>query len=328
MPTHPGAGLRRFTGVAIVTALALLAWDDEAVAHGFVGERFFPATLATDDPFVADELSAPTVSTRKMPAEGDEPITRETAYSFEFSKRITPDLGLSVEDSYQVRTPADARKTSGWGNVEVGLKYQFFKDEAAETVASAAVGFEIERTGTSRIGADPFSTVTPAVLVGKGFGNLPDSMALLRPFAATAAVGVALPLRVKTRTTSIDPDTGNIGVDVERHPDVLQWGGSIQYSIPYLQSHVRDIGLPEALGRVIPLVEVILETPLNRGETGRTTGTINPGFVWVGQKVQFGLEMEIPINERSGHWLGAIAQVHFYLDDLFPTSLGRPLVQW
>jgi hypothetical protein len=44
-----------------VLASALLA--SNAFAHGVAGKRFFPATLATDDPFVADELSLPTVST-------------------------------------------------------------------------------------------------------------------------------------------------------------------------------------------------------------------------------------------------------------------------
>ena len=27
-----------------------------ALAHGFAGSRFFPATITIDDPFVADEL--------------------------------------------------------------------------------------------------------------------------------------------------------------------------------------------------------------------------------------------------------------------------------
>ncbi len=31
-----------------------------ADAHGFAGERFFPATILTDDPSVADEMSLPT----------------------------------------------------------------------------------------------------------------------------------------------------------------------------------------------------------------------------------------------------------------------------
>ena len=43
-------------------SLALSLASESAAAHGFAGKRFFPATISTDDPFVADELSLPTVS--------------------------------------------------------------------------------------------------------------------------------------------------------------------------------------------------------------------------------------------------------------------------
>jgi hypothetical protein len=33
----------------------------------------------------------------------------------------------------------------------------------------------------------------------------------------------------------------------------------------------------------------------------------------------------IPVNSRTGSDVGFIVQLHFYLDDLFPHSLGRPL---
>jgi len=47
---------------ACALALALsLTSVQVAQAHGLIGKRFFPATLATDDPFVADELSLPTI---------------------------------------------------------------------------------------------------------------------------------------------------------------------------------------------------------------------------------------------------------------------------
>ena len=42
--------------------------------HGFAGDRFFPATLATDDPFVANELSLPTFQAIRQP--GDQPTRR------------------------------------------------------------------------------------------------------------------------------------------------------------------------------------------------------------------------------------------------------------
>jgi hypothetical protein len=64
-----------------------------ALAHGFAGSRFFPATIVIDDPFVADELSLPTVSNQKT---GTDPSVVQTDISAELSKRITSDFGLSI----------------------------------------------------------------------------------------------------------------------------------------------------------------------------------------------------------------------------------------
>ncbi|MGA8317897.1 MAG: hypothetical protein WB768_18855, partial [Bradyrhizobium sp.] len=50
------------------------AFTTDAFAQCYVGARFFPATLATDDPCVADELSLPTVSWSKT---GDFPAATE-----------------------------------------------------------------------------------------------------------------------------------------------------------------------------------------------------------------------------------------------------------
>src|ERR1700737_3677464 len=58
--------------LALALVFAALPCTD-AFAHCFVGARFLPATLATDDPCVADEMSLPTVSwsrTGAMPSRG------------------------------------------------------------------------------------------------------------------------------------------------------------------------------------------------------------------------------------------------------------------
>ena len=47
---------RRLFAAGVLIALTATG----AQAHGLIGKRFFPATLAIDDPFVADELSPPT----------------------------------------------------------------------------------------------------------------------------------------------------------------------------------------------------------------------------------------------------------------------------
>jgi hypothetical protein len=126
-------------------------------------------------------------------------------------------------------------------------------------------------------------------------------------------------------TTSVNPDDGF--VDIEFNPQLLVWGGSLQYSMPYLKSAVADLGLPDFINRLIPIVEASMQTPVANTFTSGTvtTGTINPGVIWVGNTYQVGLEAIIPINRQSGTGVGAMAQLHFFLDDIFPTTIGRPL---
>ena len=164
--------------------------------------------------------------------------------------------------------------------------------------------------------ADSFSTWAPAFFFGKGLGDLPDTLSVLRPAAVTGLVGVSIPTSASRR---------NSDGEIERNPDMLQYGFALEYSLIYLQQQVKDVGLSAPFDRLIPLVEFSFETPLNGKESGQTIGTINPGVIWSGKYTQVGVEAIVPINERTGTSLGVIGQVHFYLDDLFPRSLGRPL---
>jgi hypothetical protein len=291
----------------------------DALAHGVVGKRFFPATLTVDDPFVADELSLPTYSYQKLPGAGDEPAMSQSAFAFDYTKRITPDLGLGVGGSFLRNTPEGGSTTSGWDNFALSLKYQAWQDADREAIVSLGIDWDIGHSGSSRVGAEPFSTFTPALFFGKGMGDLPESAKMLRPFAVTGQLGVGIPSRAST--TSVNDDFEYVA---EQNPNTLAWGFTLQYSIPYLQSYVQDMGWREPWNRLIPIVEFNFTTALNRGQSG-TTGTINPGLLWAGQTVQLGIEALIPVNSRSGSRTGVIAQLHFYLDDIFPTSIGKPL---
>jgi hypothetical protein len=294
--------------------LVLVAWGGDAFAHGFAGKRFFPATLAIDDPFVADELSLPTVSYVKS-ADG----SKETDFEFEFSKRITANFGVSLKETLVRLIPKGDTPRMGFGNLEVGGKYQFFTSAPHETILSLGLDAELGGTGRKAVGADSFTTFTPALFYGKGFGDLPESVAFLKPLAVTGVLGVALPTRAKNVTITDDD------VDIERNPHILQWGFALEYSLPYLQSYVKDVGLPAPFNRMIPVVELSFQTPLDRGQGGKTTGTVNPGILWAGQFIQLSVEAMLPINARSGKTVGVIAQLHFYLDDLFPKLFGKPL---
>jgi hypothetical protein len=290
--------------------------------HGFAGARFFPATLSTDDPFVSDELSLPTISTIRTPDDGG---TRETDLSVDISKRITPEFAIEIGDTFTALNPHDGPTTNGFGNLELGGKYQLLKNGEHEAIVSIGLDVEVGGTGSRSVGADSFSTWTSGIFFGKGFGDLPNELRFLKPFALTGQVGIAIPTSASTRSVTVDEQTGEREIEIERHPDVLEWGFALEYSLIYLESQVQDIGLRGPFDRLIPLVEFPLETQLNRGEGGETTGTINPGIIWAGKYFQLGVEAIVPINERTGNNVGVIAQLHFFLDDLFPHSLGRPL---
>ena len=307
---------RRIATLLALAAVVLAA--PVAEAHGLIGKRFFPATLGVDDPFVADELSLPTLSHIKMRGEGDGPSFKETAVSAEFSKRLTPDFGFSLGGTWKVIDPDGGKSLTGFDNMEVSLKYVFFKSPEHETLLSLGLDWDVGGTGSRKVGAESFDTVTPTLFFGKGFGDLPDAVELAKPLALTGAVGVAIPTRHST-TTKVVEDDGSVSFEREVNPSVFKWGFTLQYNLQYLQSYVRDVGLKAPFNRLIPIVELVMETPLDSTtQAGRTTGTVQPGIIWFGRYVQVGLEAIIPINERSGKNVGVVGQLHFYLDDILP----------
>jgi hypothetical protein len=308
--------------VYLAVIVALLTSATGAWAHGMIGQRFFPATLAIDDPFVADELSLPTVSFMQFPGSGDAPAFRQTNISGEFSKRLSPNLGFSLGGDLTILDPDHGKTQSGFENMEISLKYVYWKSAEHETLLSAGVSWEVGGTGSKRIGAESFDVVTPKLFFGKGFGDLPDSLRWLKPVALTGAFGVAIPTRSFNKTIVTEEgeegEPSTVTVEKERNPLVVQWGFTLQYNLQYLQSFVRDVGLPAPFNRMIPLVEFAMETPVQGPQSGHTTGTINPGVIWFGRYLQLGLELQIPVNRESGKNVGVLAQVHFYLDDIAP----------
>jgi hypothetical protein len=280
-------------------------WAD---AHGFAGDRFFPATISTDDPFVANELSLPTFQALRQPGA---PPSKTFDLSADIALKLTPNFGIELADGYSLQKSPGSRLRTGFHNVEVGGKYQLLVSAEHEMILSTGVSAEIGGTGRASIGADRFSTITPGLFFGKGLGDLPDSVRMLRPLALTGQVGLSFPTRAS--------------VEGQPVPNNLVWGTAVEYSLIYLEEHVKDIGLRARFRRLIPLVEFAMQTPVNR-ISGPTTGTVNPGIIWSGQYFQLGVEAIVPINAHTGNNVGVVGQLHFYLDDILPKIFGKPLI--
>jgi|SRR5579863_2327863 len=292
-------------GAALLAATAFFL-TARADAHVVCGDRVFPATLVMDDPGVGDELSLPTITYTPIPAANGNPSGRVLDYGFEFDKTITRDLGIAINDDYLTQHGA-GQNLHGWDNLTVTLKDELPCIDTHEFVMSIGVIRQFANTGSRQLlqaGAiSTTSSTAPTIYAGKGLGDLP--IGFFRPLAVTGELGY------------------QISDSSAASPNQWKYSASLQYSIPYLQQHVKALDLPDFVGRLVPLVEVSLSSP----ESGLTTGTVSPGVLYEANNWQAGIEAIIPINSatRQTQGTGFIVQFHLFLDDMLPNSVGRPI---
>lgn len=300
-----------FTGI-FVPLLIFALYGELAYAHGVVGKRFIPSTITLEDPFPTDEMDLLKVERGSKNKEG-----RETSVGFEFSKRLSPDFAIGVGWEYLFVEPREAgeSRTSGAGNPEFSIKYALLRSAEREGILSVGLGVEPQNVGSRRV-AERVTTLTPSLFFGKGLGDLPDSLNYLKPLAITGSIGVNIPTRRRTVTTTIEDD--EIEREVERHPTKIAYGIAVMYSIPYLQSFVKDVGLEAPFNRLFPLVEFNFETNASTPNRGHTNAFFNPAIIWAGRYVQLGLQAQVPMNGPSGKNVGVKALVHLFIDDILP----------
>src|SRR5262249_33463872 len=93
--------------------------------------------------------------------------------------------------------------------------------------------------------------------------------------AITGQFGYSVPGVSKVVTATVDFDTLEQDIDTEYIPRVFNWGATLQYSMPYLKSAVVDLGLPDFINRLIPIVEASFQTPFSNTETSGKVNTCN-----------------------------------------------------
>jgi hypothetical protein len=296
--------MQRCFVVVILTLLGGLLVAAAAHAHGVLGKRFIPSTLTFEDPFPSDEVDLLSFQRGSKNQEG-----RETSVGFEFAKRLTPDFALGVGWEYLFLEPhdADAHRTSGAANPEFSAKYALLRSAKHEGIFSLGLGVEAGGVGSKRV-AERVTTISPAFYFGKGLGDLPDSLSFLKPFSITGAFTVDNPANRFTGS----------GDDRERNPTDLNYNVALLYSIPYLQSAVKDVGLSAPFDRIFPIVEFDFTTPVSGPDKRRTSAFANPGVIWAGRYVQLGLEARVPTTNVAGKNVGVNALIHVFVDDIWP----------
>src|SRR5260370_12791767 len=152
---------RFIAGAALGAATACLIQPNPADAHGFAGQRFFPATILTDDPFVADEMSLPTLSRPPTGADG----AQEFNIDVDIAKRITPNFGITVGQGWKYLQPKDSPAATGLSGLHTGAQYQLFVDGPHEALGLIGLNVTWAHTGrVAALGAPDFTTLSPTFI--------------------------------------------------------------------------------------------------------------------------------------------------------------------
>jgi len=145
---------------ALIAALLAFALPITAQAHCEVGERTFASTITLDDPCVSDELSLPTIENFKN---GDVPSAQELDVSGEYTKTITRNFGVSLEEKWVHLDIPSEGSHSGFDNLGTSFKYQFVRDAKRELAMSASLDADSP--------APPWHSAFPMRQFGSGFAT-------------------------------------------------------------------------------------------------------------------------------------------------------------
>ena len=276
-----------------MAALLLLASAPMALAYTAAGDRTFPATILLPEAAPADEFY---LTPQFQPMTGGQ----ATKLDFTLDKTLTERLGVQLTDGYTW-----LGRLQGWQNLQLVVKYLAVRDTRREVLLSLGVNREWGGTGAGSVGAAASGTTTPTIYFAKGLGDF--DLGYLRPLALTGILGWQF-------------------ADTRPRPDALVTGLALEYSIPYLQSKVRALPLPDLLRQMTPLVEAFVTTPTGSGGGSRESAVLGPGVSYAGEGWEFAIEALVPLSRGAGNGVGVAAQLHIALDYFFPEGIGRPLL--
>lgn len=299
---------RRDAGAAATAVLAIAfaaaAWAPPASAYTAAGDRVFPSTLVLPQFAPGDELYLWDETEAQTP-DGVGTPWHDAIATLGFDKTITDRLGVVVEESWSELKTVKTGHQWGMQNLDSEVKYAAIVDPPHEFLMTLGVDREWGGTGAARVGAYAAGATTPRLYLEKGLGDL--DIGLLRPVAFGALFGYQI-------------------ADATPRPSLFRPGLFVEYSLPYLESKVETLPLPEFVRHLTPIAEVQLSVPSGASFGARTTALVAPGLLYAGEGWELGAEALISATKATGRGVGVIAQLHLALDYLLPATLGHPLI--
>jgi hypothetical protein len=290
--------------IAMIAAASL--WPSLLWAHGVVGQRTFIEPLVADDANPKNEFDIFRPDwTKGVDGQG---------YSLGFSleKKLSLNTSVTLGSSWMHFSPHDseADTTRGFDDLRVLLKWAFLTLPEHELRVSIGPFFQLP-VGDPDAGAETHTRIGPELLWAWGWGEIPDRNG-----------GMFL------RSIAIQGDVGYLVKTGGAQNDHMFADGVIEYSLPYMSSFVKDIGLKWPLRNLIPYVEFNYDQIVN-GRSGSTFPAVRvtPGIAYMDYYVELSVGTQLAINQaavRDDH-ANVIFLLDFFIDDIFPWTNWTPL---
>jgi hypothetical protein len=285
--------------INLLGGLLFLFGVSSAHAHGIVGKRTFL------EPFVTEDANPKNEFVLAKPGVFNTDEGNEFSVGFVLEKKLSDNVSLALEGAWTSERVGGEPHSEGFQNPGILFKYGLWEIPSLEFILTPALEIELP-LGDRDVGAERDLVVAPLLLFARGLGDLPQSLAYLRPLALMGDVGFEILTNAETET-------------------VMKYDVLLMYSLPYLHTHVRDLGTPWPFNRLVPLVEFNFETRVN-GSHRITEARVTPGLVYQGKFVQLGVAGQFPLNRTTDRELDSsmLFIVDLFYDDLFPVLTWTP----
>ena len=248
------------------------------------------AAIAIADPtsrsFVGDFIGNDATTENYLSVAGsyDRSLDSESLY---LEKLISPNSSFSIFSGYQ-RFEQDEESTSS-SNLELGYKRILLAIPHHEFVFTLNPGLELP-LGNRSAGSESHARAGIDLLFQKGFGDLPDSLALMRPFGVEGDAGF------QSKVTGARDDL--VTADLE-----------LEYSLHYLDENVAIGSVPRALRGLTPHLDFDYGQFLSaHRNSSQPDFELTPAIAWLNDIFEVNLGVQVGVNSAATG-AGAVAFV-------------------
>jgi len=208
--------------------------------------------------------------------------------SLYLEKTISSDSSFSLFAGYQ-RLEQEGETTIGFTNLSLAYKHVLISIPEHEFMFSIAPEAELP-VGNRTVGSEAHARAGFDLIFAKGFGDVCDSLALLRPAA-------------------LEGDVGWEGKVSGARDDLVAATAEIEYSLGYLDENVASFSVTHALHNLTPHLDFDYAQYMDAHRNSTAPDfELTPGVAWLNSRFEVNLGVQIALNHASSS-SGAVAFV-------------------